>query len=39
MIAHNLIVRKSCKENNLTYFDTSKNFMKGLEDSIEYLLE
>ncbi len=38
MIAHSIKIKKSCKENNIRYFDTSKNFMDVIEDTIEYLL-
>lgn len=39
MIAHSIQIKKSCKEHNLRYFDTSKNFTAVIEDTIEYLLE
>ena len=38
MIAHSIKIKKSCKENNLKYFDTSKNFMDTIEHAVEYLL-
>jgi len=38
MIAHSIAIKKSCEKNNIRYFDTSKNFMGVLEDTIAYLL-
>ena len=38
MIAHSGIIKKSCKENNIRYFDTSEKFSDTLEDAIKYLL-
>jgi adenylate kinase family enzyme len=38
MITHSKIIKESCKENDLRYFDTSKNFMDVLENTKEYLL-
>ncbi|WP_142785548.1 hypothetical protein [Changchengzhania lutea] len=37
MIAHSRQIEKSCKENRIRYFDTSKNFIKSIEDAIKYL--
>lgn len=37
MIAHSKKIKKSCKENNMRYFDTSKNFLNATEDVIKYL--
>ncbi len=37
MITHSIRIKKSCKENRITYFDTSKHFMDVIEDAIEYL--
>jgi hypothetical protein len=39
MIAHSIMIKKSCKENNMRYVDTSKDFMDVIEGTIEYLLE
>lgn len=39
MIAYSRKIKKSCKENNITYIDTSKNFIKSIEDAIKYLSE
>ena len=38
MIAHSRKIKKSCKENNIKYFDTSKNFMSAIDDTVMYLL-
>jgi hypothetical protein len=38
MIAHSKIIKKSCKENDLRYFDTSKYFIDVIENTQEYLL-
>lgn len=38
MIAHSIKIKKSCKENNIRYFDTSQNFKAVIEEIIEYLL-
>jgi len=38
MIAHSLKIKKSCKENNVKYFDISKNFMDVIKNTVEYLL-
>jgi len=38
MIAHSRIIKKSCNENNIRYFDTSEEFLDTLEDAIKYLL-
>lgn len=37
MMAHSRKIKKSCKENSIRYFDTSKNFIKTIEDAIKYL--
>lgn len=37
MIAHSRNIKKSCKENNIRYLDTSDNFMDSLEDALNYL--
>lgn len=37
MIAHSKLTKKSCKANNITYFDTSKDFMGALKQTMEYL--
>jgi len=39
MIAHSIKIKKSCAENNLAYFDTSKNFLDDIEAAIKYLLK
>ena len=39
MIAHSKEIEKSCKENNMRYFDTSRNFEGEIENAIAYLLE
>jgi len=38
MVAHSLKIKKSCKEHDLTYFDTSKNFMHTIEQAVENVL-
>lgn len=38
MIAHSVKIKKSCKENNLRYFDTSKNFTGTIEEALKYLM-
>ena len=38
MIHYSRKIKKSCKENNIRYFDTSKNFVEVLENTVEYLL-
>ena len=37
MIAHSIMIKKSCAENKLTYFDTSKNFIRTIDEVIHYL--
>lgn len=37
MIAHSRKIKKSCEENNIRYFDTSKDFLNATEDAINYL--
>ncbi|WP_350285063.1 hypothetical protein [uncultured Croceitalea sp.] len=39
MIAHSKLIKQSCKTNNVTYFDTSKDFMGVLEQIMKYLLD
>lgn len=39
MITHSIMLKKSCKENNLKYFDSSENFLNTIEDSLEYFSE
>lgn len=39
MVAHSVIIKKSCEENNLRYFDCSKSFLNTIEDCLEYLSE
>ena len=38
MIAHSQRIKKSCKENDIRYFDTSVNFMDVIENIMEYLM-
>ncbi len=37
MIVHSRLIKTSCKENNLRYFDTSLNFLDTLEHAVNYL--
>ena len=39
MIAYSKMIKKSCKKYDIKYFDTSKNFVQALDDTIEYLLK
>lgn len=39
MIAHSILIKNSCKENGLIYFDTSNNFVATIEKAIQYLSE
>ena len=39
MIEYSRGIKKSCKKQNLKYFDTSKDFMNVLDSAIEYLLK
>lgn len=39
MITHSIKIKKSCKENDIVYFDTSNNFIDTIDDAIKYLLE
>lgn len=38
MILHSRNIKKSCKEHHIKYFDTSKNFIAGIDKAVEYLL-
>ncbi len=38
MIPYSRKIKKSCKENNIRYFDTSKKFMEAIEQTVAYLL-
>jgi hypothetical protein len=38
MIVHSIQIKKSCAENNLTYMDTSKNFINTIDKAIAYLV-
>ncbi|NHF57859.1 hypothetical protein FK220_000800 [Flavobacteriaceae bacterium TP-CH-4] len=38
MIAHSKSLRESCKEHDISYFDTSKNFMETIEEATAYML-
>ena len=37
MIAHSKKIKKSCKENDIAYFDTSRNFTGVIEEVMKYL--
>lgn len=37
MIAHSKNIKNSCQENNIKYFDTSKDFLSVIEEAIGYL--
>lgn len=39
MIAHSVMIKKSCEDNNVVYFDTSKNFDTTINKAINYLLD
>ena len=39
MIGHSIKIKKSCQENSIIYFDTSRNFIRTIEDAIKYLSE
>ncbi len=39
MIAHSLLIKTTSEKHRLTYFDTSKDFMKTINLAIEYMLE
>ncbi len=38
MIVHSQKIKKSCKENNLKYFDVSEKFVNTIDDTIEYFM-
>lgn len=38
MIAHSKKIQQSCQENNILYFDTSKDFMETIEETKQYML-
>lgn len=38
MVVHSRRIKKSCEENSLRYFETSKNFLDNLDDAEKYLL-
>lgn len=38
MISHSRIIKKSCVATDLQFFDTSKNFLKGVENARKYLM-
>jgi hypothetical protein len=37
MIAHSIKIKKSCTENGIVYFDTSKNFPDAIDKALKYL--
>jgi 2-phosphoglycerate kinase len=37
MVEHSIKMKQSCEENSILYFDTSLNFIKVIENAIEYL--
>ena len=39
MIEYSKTIKKSCEKYGIKYFDTSKNFVQVLDDTIEYLLK
>ena len=39
MITYSKRIESSCKQYDLPYFDTSKDFMKGLNKALQYLLQ
>jgi len=39
MLEHSKMIKKGCKDYNLKYFDTSKNFNSTIDKAIEYLFE
>jgi hypothetical protein len=38
MVAHSVQIKKSCKKNNIKYFDTSKNFPRAIEGAVNYFI-
>ena len=38
MIGHSIKIARTCKENDMKYFDTSKDFMGTLQKAIAFLL-
>lgn len=39
MMVYSRRIRKSCRENNIKYFDTSENFIAVVDSSVKYLME
>ena len=37
MVAHSRMIKSSCEEYNLKYFDTSNGFMNAIDDTVTYL--
>ena len=38
MVAHSVQIKKSCKKNNIKFFDTSKNFPRAIEGAVNYFI-